>query len=106
MINSKTDKEKPEVIICNCFSSEHQMILRYCDNSDEMMEDEIYVDIHLITHKSFWKRLIAGIRYIFGHTSKYGDWDEMILTGSEISQLRDYLNKLDIKNGKRNIIQG
>lgn len=77
-----------QIIICSCNSTEHQMILSSIEG-----EKEVYVHIHL-NHLSFWKRLILGVKYIFGYTSKYGHWEEMILDTSHINQLKKVIKAL------------
>lgn len=64
-----------EIIICECQSAEHQMVVSYENDENHPM---VYLHIHL-TKRPFWKRLIYGIKYIFGKQSKYGAFDEMIL---------------------------
>ena len=67
----RTMEEK--LILCNCHSPEHQMLIFY----DE--EDNIaYVEYHL-KPLPFFKRVIHAIKYIFGYRSKYGDFDEILI---------------------------
>lgn len=60
-----------QVIFCDCHSPEHQLIVL----GDE---DFVYLHIHL-DKRSFWKRLVAGVKYIFGYYCQYGHWDEILL---------------------------
>lgn len=44
--------------------------------------------------KSFWKRIKNAIKYIFGHRSIYGDFDEFIFKKEDANKLQaivDYL---------------
>ena len=50
----------PAVLICDCSSREHQIIIEH-DNEDNLT----YCHIHLVKH-GFWRRLKAGLKYIFG----------------------------------------
>ena len=68
--------EKNELIICQCHSTEHMIVFRYDDDPEW---EEIYAHIHLSPNRGFWKRLWAGLKYAFGHTSKYGHFDEVII---------------------------
>ena len=63
---------KDEIIICDCGSAEHQMVLRYDDDKD--LGRMVYVEIHLV-NKRWYERLWMGIKYIFGY----------LTTGAEIS---------------------
>lgn len=60
----------PELFLCECSSAEHQLIVTK-DN------DYVYFQLHLAM-LPWWKRLILGVKYIFGYRSKYGDFDEII----------------------------
>lgn len=82
-----------EIIICDCMSPEHQIIIVY-DNEDELC----YLRVHLQKY-SFWKRLKYGLLYIFGRQCNYGAFDEIILTKDhayKFYKLYEFLN--NIKN--------
>ena len=66
-------KDMEELILCKCHSPEHMMLFRTVEG-----DDEVFVTFHL-RRLPFFKRLWAGIKYIFGYTSMYGDFDEIIL---------------------------
>lgn len=73
----------PAVLICDCNSREHQIIIEY-DNEDNLA----YCHIHLVKH-GFWRRLKAGLKYIFGYKCRYGQWDEFILKPEHAGKLRE-----------------
>lgn len=77
-----------KLIVCACFNVEHQMIIEY-DEEDNLA----YVEYHL-AKLPFWKRLWHGIKYIFGYRSKYGDFDEMIITDKYGEYLKELGEKL------------
>ena len=77
-----------EIFVCECHSLEHQTKFFY-DEEDQML----YVYIHLTQH-GFWKRLIAGIRYIFGRSSRFGEWDQFIFKEEDEAKLREFLNQI------------
>lgn len=62
-----------KLIVCACHNVEHQAIIYY-----DKEFNQAYVEYHLCK-LPFMKRLCNGIKYIFGYTSKYGDFDEMII---------------------------
>ncbi|MFW6243270.1 MAG: hypothetical protein ACOC2W_03835 [bacterium] len=96
---NQTDKEivvEPDIFICQCNSIEHQMIVWY----DEQ-DNELYAEMHLTTERNFWERLKAGIRYAFGYKSQYGDWDEFLFKNDDIPKLKKHLNKVALRNGKK-----
>ena len=73
----------PAVLICDCSSREHQIIIEH-DNEDNLT----YCHIHLVKH-GFWRRLKAGLKYIFGYKCRYGQWEEFILKPEHANQLRE-----------------
>lgn len=73
----------PAVLICDCSSREHQIIIEY-DNEDGLT----YCHIHLVKH-GFRRRLKAGLKYIFGYKCRYGQWDEFILKPEHANQLHE-----------------
>ena len=85
----KSDNEI--LLLCDCSSAEHQLIVRW--NNDD---NEVYASVHLVTWRSFWKRLWYGLKYAFGYKCRYGSFDEVILRKEDVSNLQkvvDYLQK-------------
>lgn len=80
--------EKSEILICECHSSEHQIIITYCN------EDNIYYGHIHLTNRSFWSRLVNGIKFIFGYKCKYGHWDEFVFTNRHSDKLIEMGNKM------------
>jgi len=83
-------KMKHEYVECKCGTVEH--VLRFTWDPDPDW-DEICVDVHLQYHYGFFKRLWYGIKYILGFKSRYGQFDEAILSYEEVEKLRDICNK-------------
>ena len=86
----KEELKDIEFMLCDCESIEHQITLR----KDDELKD-IYMTIHL---KPFpwYKRIVNGIKYIFGYRCAYGDFDEFILSHKHTDTLRkmaDFLSK-------------
>jgi len=48
------------------------------DFSDDYKE--VILCPHLVSHDNVFKKIITCIKYIFGYKSKYGEWDNMIVT--------------------------
>lgn len=70
-----------EIFVCTCHSLEHQFTFNYDP------EIGLYCEPHLSTSNNFIKRLIIGIKYIFGYKSKYGAWDEFIFKKEDLNKL-------------------
>ena len=74
-----------EIFICQCCSLEHQLIF-YKD------EYEVFCYPHLITYRGFWKRLWHGLKYAFGHKSRFGAFDQFIFEPDDLIKLKQFLN--------------
>ena len=81
-----------ELILCECGSMEHQIVFIWFDDNKD---NEVFAQIHLNTEKSFYERLVSGIKYIFGYKSKYGNFDEIILSSTHIEGLKKVIKKLE-----------
>lgn len=78
-----------ELFICQCHNTEHQLIFSY---SIEL--DSVYCDIHLIPEYNIFKRIWNAIKYIFGHRSKYGHFDEFIFNSEDADKLQKIVDHL------------
>jgi len=78
-----------DVILCDCGCAEHQVLVRAFDD-----EEEVYLTIHLMK-RSFWYRVKYGVKYIFGYKSRYGAWDEIILSKNHIPKLNKIIKHLN-----------
>ncbi len=87
-----------DILICDCSSEEHQLLIRYDDNDET---PEVYVNVHL-TKKPFWERVRYAIDYIFGRQSKYGAFDEVILGPQHITSLQSVVDHLKNVEAKKN----
>lgn len=90
----KNDYPTKEIIVCDCFSTEHQLVFTYMYGDDDTDYDVMNIEVHLISYDSFWKRLVAGIKYIFGHKSRYGEWDNFIVKHEDYDKFISYFQKL------------
>jgi len=79
----KEEQALPNILICDCSSREHQIIIEH-DNEYNIA----YCHIHLIK-QGFLRRLKAGLKYIFGYKCRYGQFDEFIFKPEHAKQLRE-----------------
>lgn len=84
---------KNKVIFCECFSPEHQVIFIH-DKEDKC----VYMETHLVTYKSFWKRLWIGIKYTFGYKCRFGNFDSIVLGSEQIKELEDLIKSYYIQH--------
>lgn len=93
-----------EFLICECESLEHLACFTFCDDN-VVVDDEgtevnfkyVALSVHLKKFP-FFKRLVNGVKYIFGHTSIYGDYDEFIIKKEDAKKFKKvvkYLEKVD-----------
>lgn len=79
-----------KIFICECHNLEHQVSFWYDED-----DDSLYVEPHLVTHRNFFKRLYVGIKYTFGYKSRYGEFDEIVLSPESQKELMKYLKKYE-----------
>jgi hypothetical protein len=94
---------KTEIILCDCYSPEHQIIVHYDNDENELGEKYpmIYLYVHL-NKLPFWKRLKYGIKYIFGRKSRYGAFEEFIVNPEDIDKFENIVSHL--KNNKKVLV--
>ena len=83
-----------ETIFCKCESYEHHLIFAHDEDSKE-----VYVAVNLIPHKNILKRLWTAIKYVFGHKSRFGQYDEFLLKPEDLKKIAEILKK---RRGKLN----
>lgn len=86
---------KNEFFVCGCGSDEHTLRFIYIGTDGGKYDDmpDLYTSVFLNDYRSFFKRLLVGIKYIFGYKCKYGHWDTFTLAGVEdAKRLRDTLD--------------
>lgn len=85
-------EKRPDILICECHSTEHQMVIHYSDDNGIPM---CYLHVHL-NKRPLLQRIVYGIKYIFGHQSRFGAFDEFIINpedSTKIKEISDYLKK-------------
>jgi hypothetical protein len=93
--NHKKSNTHTITFLCECFSPTHHMMVFY--NKDW---DDVYVNIKLNKYP-FWKRLLLGIKYIFGFDiTNMNMYDEFIFNFDDIPKLENILNHLKEKKIK------
>ena len=83
-----------ELFICQCDSIEHTLIATYDEQED--LEPWVSLSVHLKQYFPWYKRIWVAIKYIFGHQSNYGAFDEFIFKKEDVNKLQkivDYLKK-------------
>jgi hypothetical protein len=71
---------RQELILCECSSLEHQVVISYEEDYEEM-----YFHIHL-SKPRFLRRLKYAIRYLLGYRSRYGAFEEVIISKDKFKE--------------------
>lgn len=86
--------KKPEIFICECYSTEHQMVF-YFDEDETLGQPQPNVYVHVnLNKKNFLERLVHGVRYILGYKCRYGAFDEFIFNPNDADRLQEVVNYL------------
>lgn len=91
MERCEADDSVRELFICDCENVEHQLIFSYFPD-----DDILYMTVHLVPEYNIFKRIWNAIKYVFGHRSQYGDFDEFIFKKQDANKLQcitDFLKK-------------
>ena len=88
-----------ELFVCRCHDIHHQFIIRTVDFDKY---PEIYVSVFLYRY-DFFKRLVNGIKYIFGHRSVFGYFDEVIIWPEDAPRLQKVVDMLEEVRRRENM---
>jgi hypothetical protein len=80
-----------ENVCCTCDSDEHQINFRYFEEED--LDNLVYVSIHLKPESNVFKRFLKSVKYFFGYTSKFGNFDEVILDKEKCNRIINFLER-------------
>lgn len=72
---------KRTLFLCRCYSIEHSFVV----SADE---DDLFIEVHLAS-APFWVRLKNAVRYVLGRKSKWGDFEEILLSPDQALDLGD-----------------
>lgn len=80
-----------QLFICQCENTEHQMIFSYFSDDEDR---DLFVTIHLKPERNIFKRIKNAVKYIFGHRSRFGDFDEFMFNKKDADRLQVVVNRL------------
>lgn len=83
--------DRSAFLTCECGSEEHLARFAYFAPDERRPEDgaSLYLSIHIRGWEGFWRRLWTAVKYAAGYRSKYGEWDEVIVTRRSAREMRD-----------------
>jgi hypothetical protein len=79
-----------EIEVCNCSSLEHHLIFHF--DPELGSNDLMFVNMNLNHYLPWYKRILRAVGYVFGRKSRYGDYDEVVLTREQVERIRDRFN--------------
>ena len=65
-------------------------------------EDDVFIEVHLAA-LPVWSRIVHAVRYVFGKKSKWGDFEEILLSPEQALDLGDKL--VEWSQGESNVFQ-
>lgn len=74
---------KRTLFVCRCYSIEHSFVVSADD-------EDLFIEVHL-SSVPLWQRVRNAIRYILGRKSKWGDFEEVLLSPDQALDLGDKL---------------
>lgn len=72
---------KRTLFVCRCHSIEHSFVVSADD-------EDLFIEVHL-SSAPFWTRVKNAVRYVFGGRSKWGDFEEVLLSPYDALNLAD-----------------
>jgi hypothetical protein len=88
-------KKTKDVLICECHSTDHQILLMYSEDEHPTgtTYPVCYAHIHL-NKRPFWQRVKYSIKYIFGYKCRFGAFDEFLFNPEDADKLEKLVNYL------------
>jgi hypothetical protein len=86
---------KRTLFVCRCYSIEHSFIISADD-------EDVFIEVHL-SPAPFLGRVKNAIRYVFGKKTKWGDFEEILLSPSQALDLGDKL--IEWAQGESSVFQ-
>ncbi len=81
---------------CQCHGVEHDIVVWH-----DRKDNEVTIFVQMYQWLGFWKRVVRGIKWIFGTMPPCGHWDSTILNYHGAKKLHEllgvYLDAEDIK---------
>lgn len=74
---------KRTLFVCRCYSIEHSFVVSADD-------EDLFIEVHLAS-APFWARVRNAVSYVLGRKSKWGDFEEILLTPEQALDLGDKL---------------
>jgi hypothetical protein len=85
-----------EYFSCICESNEHALVVKLWDFSEpeggDPLDVELSFDVFLCQHRSFWQRVWAAVRYVFGYRCRFGHFESATLKYEDADRLLELIH--------------
>lgn len=91
--------DKEIFITCDCGYLEHLLHLSFFTDEKNKRDQIIYVQIFLHPNNGIFRRCWLAIKYIFGHKSNFGHFDEILLREPQVKKIKSFILEWEIIYG-------
>lgn len=91
--------EIDKLFTCSSKDGEYQILMKSWKFDNEPL---VYVSVYPSEERNILKRIWKGLKYIFGYTSRYGDFDEFRFNSYDAYDLQKVVNFLNKNNVDKN----
>lgn len=85
-----------QYVECTCDAPEHTIRIAYFKDDSDLL----YIDTPLTYNYNIWHRIKLAVKYIFGYRSRYGFYQEFVLTPDRVKELKSVLDEFLEDNSK------
>lgn len=82
---------------CECESAEHTFRLISQNVWDDDFPPELFISLQLNQRTGFFGRCWLALKYVFGHQSRFGHWDNIAIREEDIEKLTILLHQHRVK---------
>lgn len=76
---------KTDIMICGCGDPAHHLLFTLDEDAPQ-----VWLHYQLLL-EPWYKRIWYGVRYIFGHQSRYGAYGELVINESNVDKLQQII---------------
>jgi hypothetical protein len=90
------DQPDELVLVCECSRLDHAIrFTRWPHRPGEPFDRHYaYVDVVLVRHRPWWRRLVTAVRYALGmQTCRYGEIAEVLVSRDDVPKLQAWLER-------------
>ena len=86
-------------LMCDCHYPSHIIRIELDEyrQNDQLLDISLSIQPLLNPEQSFFKRIWNAICYIFGHNSKFGHFEDIIISGEKVQEIINFLENYQKK---------